>query len=161
MTAGGELVVGVVITFGLIGIAVPFLPGVAVVIAALAFWAYDVGTREAWAVFGIATTAVVISQVAKYALPRRRLREAGVPPLAIAVGAAAGLVGFFVIPVIGLLVGFVGGIYVTMLRRGSDQRTARNATYGALKAVGLSLLAELAGGLLAASTWLLAVLFLT
>jgi hypothetical protein len=63
-----------------------------------------------------------------------------------------GVVGFFVIPVIGLVVGFVLGVYLAELRRvGVNQ--AWPATVHALKAVGLSILIELLATLCAAAAW--------
>jgi uncharacterized protein YqgC (DUF456 family) len=68
------------------------------------------------------------------------------------VGAALGVVGFFVIPVVGLVIGFVAGVYVAELRRLGRERAGRSTAL-ALRAVGLSVLIELAAGLLAAMAW--------
>jgi hypothetical protein len=89
----------------------------------------------------------------KYALPGRGLRTAGVPSRTLIAGGLLGIVGFFVIPVVGLVVGFVLGVYLSELQRvGLDSAWA--STRAALKAAGLSLLIELGAGLLAAATWL-------
>ncbi len=71
------------------------------------------------------------------------------------VGGAIGIVGFFVIPVLGLLIGFVGGIYIAERRRQGGHGAAWRSTRAALRASGLALLVELAGALLAATTWLI------
>ena len=47
----------------------------------------------------------------KYAVPGRRLKAA-VPTSTLVVGGLVAIVGFFVIPVVGMLVGFPIGIYV-------------------------------------------------
>ena len=47
----------------------------------------------------------------KYLVPGKRLK-ATVPTSTLVVGALVGLVGFFVIPVVGLFVGFPVGVYV-------------------------------------------------
>ena len=99
-----------------------------------------------------ATTAV------KYLWPARRMRAAEVPTSTLLVGAVLGIVGFFVIPVLGLAVGFVGGVYLAELSRRRDQRRAWASTVHAVKGVALSVGVELAGGLAAAVIWLLAVL---
>jgi uncharacterized protein YqgC (DUF456 family) len=160
MSAGENLLVGAFIVLGLLGIVLPVVPGVTLIMVAIGFWAVVESSREAWAVFAIAALVIAISQYVKYAVPHRQLKSAGVPSVAILVGAVAGIVGFFVIPVIGLPIGFIGGIYLTLVQRGASPRTARNATYAAMKAVGVSILIELAGGLLAAACWLLAVVVL-
>ena len=95
---------------------------------------------------------LAVGTVVKYAVPHRRIRDAGVPRSTLVAGAVLGVVGFFVVPVVGLFVGFVGGVYgAEALRLGPAQ--ARPATWTALKAVGLSVLIELAAALFAASAW--------
>jgi uncharacterized membrane protein len=89
----------------------------------------------------------------KYALPGRRLKAAGVPTGTLLAGTLLGLVGFFVIPVVGLVIGFVVGVYLSELAR-VGRELAWPSTVSALRAVGLSLLIELAAGLLAAAVWL-------
>jgi hypothetical protein len=147
-----EVAVGLVIAVGLVGIVVPVLPGTILVLAAVLVWATEVGGRDAWVVFAVATTLLVAGSVVKYTLPGRRLRTAGVPSATLWTGAALGFVGFFVVPVVGLFLGFVLGVYVAERHRvGGDQ--AWPATVHALKAVGLSILIELGAALLAAAVW--------
>ena len=62
---------------------------------------------------------------------------------------ALGVVGFFVVPVVGLFVGFVLGVYLAERRRVGGA-AAWPSTKEALRAVGLSILIELAAGVLAA-----------
>ena len=76
----------------------------------------------------------------------------GIPSTTQWTGVAFGVVGFFVVPVIGLFLGFVLGVYVAERRRlGAEQ--AWPSTKAALRAVGLSILIELAAGVLAAGCW--------
>ena len=51
--------------------------------------------------------------VVKYAVPGRRLKAA-VPMRTLVVGGMFAVVGFFVIPVVGVLVGFPIGVYVAL-----------------------------------------------
>jgi uncharacterized protein YqgC (DUF456 family) len=97
--------------------------------------------------------------VVKYTLPSRRLVGAGVPRSSIVIGSVVGVVGFFVLPVLGLFLGFVVGLYGAELRRLGDCRLATASTRAALRAVGLSVLIELSGALVAASAWGVGVLF--
>ena len=64
-----------------------------------------------------------------------------------------GVIGFFVVPVVGLLLGFVLGVYLAELAARRNQRRAWAATVHALKAVALSVGVELAGGLIATAVW--------
>jgi uncharacterized protein YqgC (DUF456 family) len=150
--SGIEVLVALAIVVGLVGVVVPLLPGALLVLGAILVWAWDVGTGEAWVVFAIATTFIAVGSIAKYAVPGRRLRTSGVPTSTLLLGGLLGIVGFFVIPVVGLVVGFVLGVYLAELRRvGLD--AAWPATKDALKAVGFSILIELVATLCAASTW--------
>lgn len=159
MSGLGIFLVGVAILVGIAGVVIPGLPGGLLVVASILVWAAVEGATAAWVTFAIATTFVAASAVAKYVLPGRRMRDAGVPSSSLVLGVVLGIVGFFVIPVVGLFLGFVLGVYAAERRRLDRTADAWPSTKLALKAVGLSLLIELAGVLLAAATWLVSVVF--
>ncbi len=147
-----NVLVGIAIAVGLVGIVVPGLPGSLLVVGAILVWAIAVGTSTGWAVFGVAVSLILVGTVVKYALPGRRMKREGVPTSTLMLGALLGVVGFFVIPVVGIVVGFVLGIYLAeLLRLGPDR--AGPATVSALKAVGVSILIEFLASLAAATTW--------
>jgi uncharacterized protein len=151
-----DLLAGLAILVGLAGIVVPVLPGTLLILVAVVVWAALVGGATAWAVAAVASLLLVVGGVVKYTVPGRRLKTAGVPNSTIVVGGLLGIVGFFAIPVVGLFVGFIGGVYLAELRRlGHPQ--AWPSTVAALKATGLSVLIELAAGLLAASVFVVGV----
>jgi hypothetical protein len=77
-----------------------------------------------------------------------------VPRRSIVIGALLGIVGFFVVPVVGLFVGFILGVYGSEQTQLGSHATAWPSTVHALKAVGVAILIELAAGLLVAATWL-------
>lgn len=159
MSGLGLFLVAVAILVGLVGIIVPVLPGAVLVLAAILVWASEVDTTTAWITLAVAAGFIVASQVVKYTLPQRRLRDAGVPGRTLALGAVVGIVGFFVVPVAGLFLGFVLGVYAAERHRLDGHASAWPSTKHALRAVGLSILIELAGALLATAAWLVAVLF--
>jgi uncharacterized protein len=148
-----DLLVGLAVLVGLVGIVVPVLPGSVLILAAVAVWAAETATPAGWLVCGLAAALLVLGGVVKYVVPGRRLRAGGVPNRTLVAGGLLGIVGFFVIPVVGLLIGFVAGVYLSEAQRvGRSQ--AWPSTSAALRAAGLSLLIELAAGLLAALVWL-------
>ncbi|GGO69377.1 DUF456 domain-containing protein [Nocardioides deserti] len=147
-----EVLVAVAIAIGIVGVLVPVLPGTLLVLAAVLVWAVDVGGSTAWTVFAVATVVLALGAVVKYAVPGRRLQDAGIPSSTLVVGGVLGFVGFFVVPVAGLLLGFVLGVYLAEHRR-LGARAAWPSTVHALKAAGLSILIELLAALLAAATW--------
>lgn len=151
-----EAVVAVAILVGLVGILVPILPGGLLIVAAVLVWAADLGGATAWTVFAVATGFVAVGTVVKFAVPGRRLKDAGIPASTQWTGVLVGVVGFFVVPVVGLFIGFVLGIYLAERQRlGRD--AAGPSTRSALRAVGLSILIELLAGVLAAGTWVVGV----
>ncbi len=159
VNASGEVLVALVIAVGLIGVVVPILPGTILIFGAIAVWAFVTGGTAAWVAFAIATALLVVSGVIKYTWPGRRMKDAGIPSRSLIVGGLVGIVGFFVIPVVGLFVGFVLGTYAAELPRHRSHAAAWRSTVHATKAAGLSILVELLGALLASGVWLAAVIF--
>lgn len=158
MSGAGTALVALIILVGLVGIVLPVLPGAVLVFGAILVWAVEVDSSLAWGAFAISTIVLAVSQVAKYVIPGRRLAAERVPRSTLLVGTVVGIVGFFVVPVVGLLLGFVLGVYVVERGRLGSHAAAWPSTKAALRAVGLSLLIELAGALVATGTWLVAVL---
>ncbi len=154
MDTAGLVLVGIGIAVGLAGIVIPILPGLLLIWGSVTVWALVERTTAAWIVLAVATALFVVSQVMQYLIPGRRLRSAGIPTRGIIFGVVAGIIGFFVIPVVGLFLGFVAGIYVVEWLRARNHHTAWRSTVHALKAVGLAILIELFTGLLIATTWL-------
>ena len=155
--SGVEFLVALAIAVGLVGIVVPILPGSVLILGAVLVWARYVGGATAWAVFAAVALLLVAGGVVKYLVPTRRLKEVGVPASTQWVGAGLGVVGFFVIPVVGLFIGFVLGVYLAELRR-VGSAAAWPSTKHALKAVGVSILIELVAGVLATFVWVAGVL---
>ena len=151
-----EVIVAVLLLVGLAGIVVPVIPGLVVILGALLWWAIDLNTTTGWVIFAVAVGFLAVGTVVKYVIPGRQLKAAGVPRSTLMIGGLVGIVGFFVIPVVGLFIGFVLGVYVAERSR-LGAAAAGPATKQALKAVGLSMLIELAASLLAVATWIVGV----
>lgn len=148
---------GLAILVGLVGIVVPILPGALLVAAGLLGWAIADGSATAWTAAGVGLALLALGQVVKYVVPGRRLQAAGVPNRTLMLGGLVGIVGFFVVPVVGLFIGFVLGVYAAEIRR-VGSADAWPSTWAAMKAAGLSILIELASALLAATAFLVGVL---
>ena len=120
----------------------------------------------AWLFFAGAAVLLAAGQVAMYLLPGRRMTRAGIPRTTLLIGAVLGVVGFFVVPVLGLPLGFVLGVFLAELARSravADRgrgRAAWSSTVAALKGVGLSVALEAAAGSLAAGVWVVGALVL-
>ena len=145
---------GVLVVLGLLGVVLPVLPGLLLVVAGVAVWAVPRNDVVGWTVLAAALGVALLGTVAKYLLPGRALRSAGVPGRSMLAGAVLGIVGFFVIPLLGLFLGFVAGVYLAELARLGDHARAWPSTRRAVRAAGSSVLLELAAGLLAAAVWI-------
>jgi uncharacterized protein len=158
MTEVGVLLVGVAIFIGLVGILVPLLPGSVLVFVAILVWALVERTTVAWVTLGLAVGFLGVALLIKYLWPMKRMRSADVGTWSLLAGGVLGIVGFFVVPVVGLVLGFVLGVYLAELAVRHDHRLAWASTVHAMKGVALSIVVELAGALMATATWLIAVL---
>jgi uncharacterized protein YqgC (DUF456 family) len=152
------LLVAVVIAVGLIGILVPLVPGSLLVFAAIAVWAFVEGTTVAWVTLGVATAILAAALLVKYLWPMKRMRSADVGTWSLLAGGVLGVIGFFVVPVVGLVIGFVLGVFLAELASRQDSRLAWASTVHAIKGVALSVGVELAGALLATMVWVAGVL---
>lgn len=152
----GEVLVGVTLLVAVVGVVLPVLPGPLLAGAAIWLWAVVERDSLGWTVAVVVSGILLASQVVKYVVPGRHMSRAGVTRTSLLLGAALGLVGFFAVPVVGLPLGFVAGIYLAERRRLPHDR-AWDSTVVALRAVGLSILIEMAAVLLSSGVWLGAV----
>lgn len=155
---GLELLLGLVMLVGLVGVVVPVLPGLLLVAGAGIAWTLVDPSAFRWAIAvamaGIGTGATVAATV----VPARRASAAGAPPAALVAGAAGMVAGFFVIPVVGALIGFPAGIFAAEVIRLHDARAARATTVATLKGVGVGIIIQLVAGVAMIAMWAAAVL---
>ena len=154
-----DVLVVLAVSVAVVGIVVPVLPGTVLALGAFLLWALLTG-GSSWAAFAIIAVLIALGQVLKYLLPRKSLTAAGVPGRSILVGAVCAIAGFFLIPVIGLVVGFIGGLFLAEQVRLRNWAEAIDSTWVAMKATGFAILIEL-GALMAATTvWVGALILL-
>ena len=155
----GALLTGLAMLVGLVGVLVPVLPGTALILGAGVAWAVlvvDGGTAR-WVVVATMGVLFVAGAVLKYALPGRRL-QGQLPRRTLLVAGFCALVGLFLLPPFGLLIGGVGGTYLSETQRLGPGADAWRSTVQVLKAVGLGVLAELTAAVLMVGTWLVGLL---
>jgi uncharacterized protein YqgC (DUF456 family) len=157
--ASGELLVALVMLVGVVGIVVPVLPGLALVWVAGLVWVWLDGAGPVRITVGVLLTVLlVVGTAAKYALPARSATGAGAPRSTLLLGALGAVLGFFLIPVVGVVVGGVGAVFLAELARLPDVRAAWRSTWAVLRAVGIGMLVELATAVLMVGTWTVGVL---
>jgi uncharacterized protein YqgC (DUF456 family) len=158
--SGGTITVisGLAILVGVLGVLIPVLPGLLLCWLGVLLWALlgDAGGGR-WVVLVLATAIAVGGTVLKYLWPGRRLKSTGVPTSSLVAGGVLGLIGFFVVPVVGLVLGFVLGVWLAERARLGPGR-AWPSTKQALTAVGLSMLVEFTAAVGVAAVWVLGLL---
>ncbi|MGW3021113.1 DUF456 domain-containing protein [Streptomyces longwoodensis] len=159
MGAWELLLVGLVILLGLCGVLLPGVPGSWLVWAAVLWWALKDPRPVSWGVLVGATLVLFVSQVVRWSLPPRRLRAAGATGRMAVFAGVSALLGFVLLPVLGAVPGFLGGIYLYERLRLGGHGEARAALRTVMRSGGTDVLVELFTCLLIAGAWLGAVLW--
>ncbi|NGO69825.1 DUF456 domain-containing protein [Streptomyces boncukensis] len=156
LSAWEPLLVGLVLLLGTVGTVLPGVSGPLVVWAAVFWWATARQTSSAWWLLTGATALLLLNTAVQLLLPRRiRPRHAtDVRRRALLAAGGAGIVGFFLLPVLGVVPGFLAGLYGwERVRLGSHGAAAASAR-AVLRAVGWRKLIELTACLLVAGAWI-------
>ncbi|WP_329454950.1 DUF456 domain-containing protein [Streptomyces sp. NBC_01497] len=153
------VLVGLVMLLGLLGVLIPGVPGQAIVWAAVVWWALSDTSGAAWVVLMVATALLLVNQALRPLLPSRRTGRTGAPRRTLAVGGVWAVVGFFVLPVVGGVVGFVGGVYGAEHHRLGSHRDGWASTRTLMRGAGVPLLVELYACLLAVAAWIAALIW--
>ena len=152
-------VVAVVMALGLAGTVLPFIPGLGLIW--LAGFVYGLVTGFdvlAIAVLGVMSTVGIAGALAGVLVPRRHAAASGAGPSSVWLGALFGVIGFFVVPVIGFLIGGVFGVYLGEQLRTGDRRVAWRRTRATLVGFGFAALVQLGAGTVMVLSWVVWVL---
>ena len=153
MPAWGEALVALACAVGILGVVVPVLPGDLLIGGAIVLWAVVEGSALSWVAAVAAVLVLVVGHVLTVLIPGRRMTAAGVPRLVLLAGGALGIVGFFVVPVVGLPLGFVLGVYLAEIVRLRQHAAAWTTTVEAMKGTGLAVLIGLCASVIATAVW--------
>lgn len=149
-----DVIAGLAIGLGVLGVVIPVVPGLLLGWLGVLFWALlgDASTTVRWTVLIVATLVTVLGAGIKYLAPGKRLKDAGIPNTALLAGGVLGIVGFFVVPVVGLILGFVLGVWLVERARLGPGR-AWPSTRRALGAALMAMLIEFTTALAVAVVW--------
>lgn len=149
-----EVAVAAVMLVGLLGTVVPIWPGVAVVWAAGLVYGLVAGFGTAGVVaFALMTGLAVAGTVAKVLLPVRTGARRGATLRTLGAAVAGAAVGAVVLPVLGLPVGALAGVWAAELARLGDAGQAWTSTLGILRSMGLGVLVEFGVGTAMLACW--------
>jgi uncharacterized protein YqgC (DUF456 family) len=108
--------------------------------------------------FGAITLLAIGGIVGGIVLPHRHVAGRGASRSTVMAGVVGAVIGFFVIPVVGLIVGAVIAIYAAEYRRTSNTKLAWATTKNMIVGFGLGVLFELTAGILIVVVWVIWVL---
>ena len=103
---------GLIIILGLLGVIIPVIPGLIVALVGVLIWALDLGSSTGWIIFGVCVALYAAGLTLQFLIPGKKMKAAGIATSTLFLGLALGIVGFFVVPIIGGPLGFVLGIYL-------------------------------------------------
>ena len=153
MPGWGEALIAVACAVGIVGTILPVVPGSLLIGGAILLWAVVEGGAVAWTTAAVAVLVLAAGYVLTLWIPGRRMSAAGIPTLTLVAGGLLGIVGLFVVPVVGLPLGFVLGVYLAERVRLPSHADAWPSTVEAMKGTGLSVLIGLAAAVLATGIW--------
>lgn len=147
--------VALAIAVGLAGTVLPVLPGLLLVAGATLVY----GAVEGFGTVGTAAAIVIVAlgaagTVAGVVIPQRAAGAGGAPRSSVLVGVAGAIIGFVAVPVVGLPLGGLAGIYLAERARTGEHPVAWRTTRATLRGFGVAALVQLGAGLLMAATWL-------
>ena len=147
---------GLAILVGVAGTVIPVLPGSILIGLSLLAWAIWGGAgTTGWVVFGIGMVFVLAGNGGQRGADRPQTQTAQHSQPLVVAGLVLGVVGMFIIPVVGLFVGFAAGLLLSELHRTRAFGTAAASSWAALKATGLGMIVEFGLACLAGSTWVI------
>ncbi|GAB3758453.1 DUF456 domain-containing protein [Zhihengliuella somnathii] len=153
------ILTGLALLVAALGTVYPILPGSWLALGALLAWAWILGSTASWTMGVIAMVVVAIGWSASAVLTGRNLKQQQIPRGSILTAIIAAVIGMFVIPVVGLFVGFGAGLLgAEYVRRGSFGEALR-ASGSALKATGIGILVEFGCAAFATSVWVVGVIW--
>lgn len=150
-----SVITGILVLIGLAGIVVPILPGSITIIIGLLVWAIFIGWPIGWVVFAIGAVLCVAGMLGTYVLTGRVLKREKIPSRSVVIGLVVGVVGMFLVPVVGLPLGFAVGLFAAEYLRVGEVPGALRSSWVAIKAAARGILLEFGLSGLAVVTWLI------
>lgn len=149
----GFLAFGVMLV-GLVGTFVPILPSFELIWLATLGYGFFGGWGQwgGW-LFALETVVLVIGEAVSWWLGNLTARRTGASWAAIGLSLVLGLIGMFIVPIVGALIGAMSGVFLVEWYRRRDWKEALKATTGVLWGAGLSFGAQVVIGLVMIAIW--------
>lgn len=151
---GWTVAAAVVMVVGLCGVVIPILPGLSLIWLAALVYGFAVGFGTGGVIVMVALSALLaVSMIKSVVIPRRAAEGAGASGWSQVGGVIGAVAGFFLIPVIGVIVGALVGILLVEVSLKGDWGDAWTATVATAKGFGISALVDLGLGLIMIALW--------
>ncbi len=148
-------VVLITMLVGLVGTLVPILPGIMLMWAAAVVYGVVVGfDAVALIVLVLITMLAVAAMIVGVVVPKRAAADSGAATSSQIAAVIGGVIGFFAIPIIGVVVGALVGIGLAEWFDKRDWPAARASTIAIAKGFGVSALVQFGLGFGILIVWL-------
>ena len=154
------ILTAVLLLVGCLGVILPVLPGSVTIVVGLLVWAFTVQAVEGWVVLAVGSVLALVGMAASAVLTGARLKRRQIPNRSLLYAAVGAVVGLFLIPVVGIFVGFFVGLLLSETARQRDLRTALDSSWAALKAAGVGIIVEFVCALAASTAFVLGAIVL-
>jgi uncharacterized protein YqgC (DUF456 family) len=139
---------------GLLGLIIPIYPGLTIIWIAALVYAIVYGFNwPSWLFFSFITLFMIVGNLADNYFIGAKARKTGASWLAIAVGYVAGIVGTFIIPLIGGLLFSILGVLVVEMIRKKDWKIAWVTTKEMALGFGWSVVVRIGIGIIMIGIW--------
>ena len=138
----------VMFLLGLAGIIIPILPGILLVWLGVLFFALSDGftaITPLW--FTVITILALFTGSSDLWLPLLGARRTGASWQALVAGVLGGIIGTFMFPILGTIVGYAAGVLLAEYIRLGDWDPALRSGFGVLAGWGIATLVQLVGAI--------------
>lgn len=149
------MIAGLVLLVSVAGTIVPVLPGSLLTVVVLLVWGIVMSSPVTWVTAIMGMIIAIIGWSSAVILTGRTMRARKIPRGPILVGIIGAVIGMILLPVLGIFIGFAGGLLGAEYLRLQDFKQAASSSWAALRAMGLGMLIEFAGVATATSLFVL------
>lgn len=154
------VLVAAAMVIGVAGTILPVVPGLWLIWAAGVVYGIATGFGViGWVALGVMSVLAIGGSLVAVVLPQRRAMRVGVPLWGQALAAVLAVIGLFVIPFIGAMIGFVIGILIASLSETGDVRTAIPVAVATLRTMLVASAIQFACGVAMFVTWIVWAVF--
>ena len=147
--------VAVVMVVGLAGTVLPILPGLWLIWGSgLLYTILESWDLDGLVFMAVLTALAIVGAVVGVVLPQRQASSVGVPWWGQVIAAACAVLGMFIVPIVGAVVGFVVGIFLVTVARTRELRGSVEASVATIRGMLSASAAQFVIGLLMVVLWL-------